>query len=325
MVNILFLNYTKNDACAFYRSSGIARSLEKLSGYSITVAQWNEINLDWSMISNYDVIMMQRPFTGQSLDLIRFIKMFPRIRLWFDFDDNLLALPPENEAFQLYNENKENIKQIIGLADVISVTTEDLKQSYLPFNSNIHIIPNAFNDSIFHRPELKPREKIVIWRGTKTHIYDLMSNGQAINQACEQFADWQFMFLGYYPWFLSETQNKGFLKGSDIILYFNTLFKMNPAVMQVPLHDNLFNRCKSNIAFIEGVFAGAVSVVPYWWNIPGALPYSNPNEYYEAMSFILRGEVNIESQNRKSWEYIQDCLTLSKVNKLRVELIKSIL
>lgn len=323
-MNILFLSYNKVDACSFYRSAGVYPHLQKISGHNITSVSWKDIELDWATIISFDIIMMQRPFTGQSLDLCHYIKACRRL-LWLDFDDNLLCLPPENEAHQLYNDNRENIKQIISLADVISVTTEDLKTSYLPFNNNIQVIPNAYNDLIFHRLELKKREKIVIWRGTKTHIYDMMCNGQAINQACETFPNWQFLFLGFYPWFLSETQNKGFLKGSDIILYFNTLFKMNPSVMQVPLHNNLFNRCKSNIAAIEGTYAGAVSVVPNWWDIPGTLKYSNLDEYYEALRSVLSGEVDIVKQNKISWEHIQDCLTLSKVNKLRVELIKTLI
>lgn len=324
-MNVLFLNYSKNDACAFYRSTGIAKNLEKQSGHSITNAQWNEINLDWSLLVNYDVVMMQRPFTSQSLDLIRFVKNFKNISLWFDFDDNLLCVPPENETHQLYNDNRENIKQILALADVISVTTEDLKTYYSLYNKNIQVIPNAFNDLLFDRPELKPREKVVIWRGTKTHIYDMMCNGLAMNKACEEFPDWQFLFLGFYPWFLSETLNKGFLKGSDIILYFNTLFKMNPAVMQVPLHDNLFNRCKSDIAYLEGTFAGAACVIPAFWDVQGALSYTDSDSYYEALKSMLSGEVDIISLNKIAWEYVCDCRTLSKINTKRVELLNSLL
>lgn len=91
------------------------------------------------------------------------------------------------------------------------------------------------------------------------------------------------------------------------------------------MHDNLFNRCKSNIAAIEGSFAGAISIVPDWWDIPCTLKYSNPDEYYEALRLVLSGEIDIQAENEKSWEFIEYYLFLSKVNKLRVELIKTLL
>jgi hypothetical protein len=133
------------------------------------------------------------------------------------------------------------------------------------------------------------------------------------------------MFMGFSPWFLSETNNKGHIPSLDIVPYMKTLFDMAPSCLHVPLHDNTFNRCKSNIAWIEASFAGTVSVVPAWWNVPGALPYTDGASYYEAIKSVIKGEIDKVKMNAESWEFITDTLLLSKVNNERIQIINSLI
>jgi hypothetical protein len=327
MADILLINYSKTDSCAFYRSSGIAHNLAKQSGHNIQSISWKEIEINWAVISDFDLILFQRPFNKPAFDLISYIKQMNK-PVWVDYDDNLLCVPPENGNHSLYNdtENRKALKEILSIADVVTVTNENLKEAYLPFNLNISVIPNAFNDSIFKRSDIMPiRNNSVVWRGTETHIYDLMNYGSPINLASEDFKEWKFIFVGFYPWFLNKSANKGFVKGSDIIVYFKNLMGMAPACVHVPLHDNPFNRSKSNIAYIEASYFGAISIVPEWWEAPGALKYTDPQSYYECMKAVCSCEIDIEKSNQISWEYIQDELTLTKINKQRIEIINSLI
>lgn len=325
-MNILFLCYDKSDPTSFYRSGGISHDLEKKSGHNITVINWNQVAVDWQFLSAFDIILLQRPFTKVAADLCQYIKNCGK-SIWVDYDDNLFAVNPENRTYHTYNapDIQENIKNCLKVADVVSVPTEYLKQCYIQFNKNIEVIPNAFNDGIFKRGELKPRTKTVVWRGPDAHIYDLMTYGKEINRACEGFPDWEFNFMGYYPWFLSETKNKGFLPGLDIIMYFHKLVDLAPSVVHVLLHDDVFNRCRSNIAALEGTFAGAAMVCPDWWNFPGALSYTDPASYFEAMRSVLSEEVDVVVQNKIAWEYIMDVLPLSKVNVQRLQILNELL
>lgn len=321
-MDILFLNYDKTDACSFYRSAGVAPNLRKLSGHNIVSAQWNELIMNWALIIDFDIIMIQRPYNHPALELCQYIKDMNKI-LWIDYDDNLFCVPPENKTFKTYDkaETKGALKSIIELADVVSVTTNDLRESLLPYNQNIFVIPNAFNDGLFIKEPFSERSNIALWRGTDTHIYDLMCYAHPMNTIAEEFRDNQYMFVGFYPWFLSGSGNQGSMDAMDVIIYHKTIKKMRPVVMHVPLHDNLFNRCKSNIAFIEGSFAGAACIVPHWWDVDGALKYSDQQGYYDAMKAVLSGEVNVQAENAKAWEYIQSELFLSKVNVQRMNLI----
>ena len=324
-MKILFLVYNRTDACSFYRSGGIIHDLEKRTNHEISILEWKDANLDWQSIPKYDIIMMQRPYTEQALNLCVYLKNF-NVKIWVDHDDNLFEVNPENKMVQFYdNPTTQNIiKQIIQLADVVSVTNEYLRCYLNKLNDNIWIIPNAFNDHLLKRRKFEAREDVALWRGGHTHIYDIMCYQEPINSMAKKYEDWKFVFVGYSPWVLESTPNKSNSKETDIISYFNVINKLKPSVMHIPLHNNTFNRCKSNIAFIEGTYAGAVCVVPDWWNEPIGMSYSNQGDYRNALDAVMSGDINIERTNNLAWEYIMDCLPLSKVNNERIKLIKSL-
>jgi len=329
-MKILFLCKNTSEANAWYRSSGIATNLEKLSGHDIDVVNWQDIQpIMWDRIIRYDIIMVQRPFTSEDLALCRYIKECG-VKLWIDHDDNLLDLNPENKYYNLYNrqEIKANIINIIKIADVLTVTTRYLKAAYKKYSKNIIVIPNAFNDDVIKRKLQIERKNVVFWRGADSHLYNLLSYGAGMNKAIENFPGWDFYFMGYYPWMLSD--KKLYIEPQDIIIYFKTIAKISPSVVHVPLFPDNFNVCRSNISVIEGAYAGAVCIVPEFWlykgdeKVPGTISYSNSDSYYEAIRSCCNGEVDIAKGNNETWEYIMDNLLLSKVNKLRANLIKNL-
>ena len=326
MAQILFLTVETADTCSFYRSAGVIKDLRRKTDHKITLVKFDQAPMNWSFLTQFDLIMFQRPFTRENLNVCGYIKQCG-IKLWVDYDDNLFALNPENPAYALYNnpEIQTNIKNILALADAVSVPTEYLRQAYSEFNKNIHVVPNAFHDTLFTRPELKPRTNHVVWRGPEAHIFDLMNFSKEINQLTNDFPEWRFMFMGFSPWFLSATNNKGHIPSQDIVFYMKTFLDMAPSCMHVPLADNMFNRCKSDIAYLEGTFAGATCVVPAHWNVPGSLPYTDGTSYYNSIKSIITGEVDKKALNAIAWEYVCDCRTLSKINVQRLQIINELL
>jgi hypothetical protein len=329
-MRILFLNPDRGHTCSFYRSGGIAKGLRNMLGanYTIDVMCWADVSTDWQTIGNNDIIMLQRPYHAAAVDFCKHIKQMGT-KLWLDYDDNLFCVSPENRAWPIFDDpaTKTNVKNMIGLADVVSVTNEDLRQSYLPMNKNIVVIPNAFNDTIFNiNRTIEERDNTVVWRGSDTHIYDIMNMAPAITMCAREFPEYEFTYIGYNPWFLEQTKNVCFLRAMDVVDYFDNTFRLKPAVVHVPLHDNLFNRCKSNIAFIEGSYWGAVCVVPEWWgHLPGTVTYKDNQTYYDALSSVLKGKVDIKAMNKLAWDWVKKHLLLSDINKLRVDIIHKLL
>jgi len=74
MAEILFLTIQNADTCAFYRSSGILKDLRRKTNHKITLIQWDQAQMNWSLINQFDLIMMQRPFSKESLNLSNYIK-----------------------------------------------------------------------------------------------------------------------------------------------------------------------------------------------------------------------------------------------------------
>ena len=138
--------------------------------------------------------------------------------------------------------------------------------------------------------------------------------------------DWAFTYMGYNPWFLQKQENVAFVPALDVIDYFHSVSTLAPMIAQVPLHDTSFNRSKSNIAFIEGCYFGAVCLIPEWWGkIPGTISYTDSDSYERGLQSMLSGELDLKKMNKLGWDYIKKNHLLSKVNKLRFDLMKSLL
>ena len=324
-MRILFLTMDKRCAVSFYRAAGIARDLEKKLDCTIDTFSWSDFVIDWANLVRYDIVMVQRGYQGTQVLLCKYVKKLG-IPLWLDYDDDLFSVPPENKAWPTYNdpEVKRDIISILSMADVISVTTEELKKSFSEYNDNIVVIPNGFNDfSLNINRILQPRSKTVVWRGSDTHVFDIMVYNDVIDKCIKEHPEYSFVFMGFNPWILGDAPNLKFIKLLETIEYFETGMTITPAVVHVPLHESTFNRCKSNIAFIEGTYWGATCVVPeFWGKLPGTLSYKDSDSYYDALTQALEDK---PERNKEAWDYIKKNLLSSEINKLRVKLIEDLI
>jgi hypothetical protein len=225
--------------------------------------------------------------------------------------------------------------EIMKLADVITVSTDGMKQVFKGLGFDSVIVPNSLNDE-WHIPvsEHNAKSRVVSWRGSETHVADLIYFTDQIEEAINKTTD-VYHFFGYAPWLLchrlpyyasgvtGEPLARIHLhKPEDIRVYHDNLRKFKPRLMHVPLIANSLNAAKSNIAWIEATYAGAVCIAPAWeeWKMPGVLTYNSLDEYYQ---LLVSGEDRTEEW-KKSMAYIKENLTLSGVNKKRIEILKGL-
>lgn len=326
-MRILFFVYNSIDSCSFYRSGGIASDLEKKLGCEIEVKSLKDSVFHWQQFMRYDLVMMQRPYTQEAAQMASYVKKL-RKPLWVDHDDLLTSLPRENRmSHVMTNKAKNTFREILQMADVVSVTTEAMAAELKEFNKNTVVIPNAHNDITFgtERSKLK-RNNIILWRGSDTHVRDIFLYADDLSRLIQFFPSHTFVFAGFDPWMIESADNLEILPTTDPLLYFQTMRRLAPKVLHVPLQDILFNRCKSNIAWMEAAYFGAACVAPMIeeWVRPGALNYTSGDDYSDWIRSAIIGELDIEKYVNISWEYICDNLLLSKVNEKRVELIKNL-
>jgi len=330
MLRILSICPSVTDACSYYRNGGIFPDIErKFNDLIVHFVQWDRTVLHWQELIRYNLVYMQRPFEAPAVSLAKYLKDL-HIPLWVDYDDNLLALTPDNNHFRLYNsQTRGYVVEILRNATVVTVTTNELKKQYSLYNKDIRVIPNGFNDFIFKERKIKTgRAQNILWRGGDSHVRDVYEYKEAFNKAKIEFPEWAFIFLGYHPWYVEPTTNKYDWDSMDVIHYFTNVKEILPALLTVPLADTIFNRCKSNIAYIEASFFGAVTLAPAWeeWtDLPGALFYTDQASFLEGIRLIANLEVDAYKQGILAWEYVQDNLRLRQINVKRVELINELI
>lgn len=331
MKNILVVCPIMTDATSFYRGMGpLTRLRQDYQEISLVFAtQYN-----WATITIADLVFLQRPYRQEDLGLAELCKKY-KVPLWIDYDDDLFMVPRDNPTFKVYGQDsiKKNVAKLCAMASAISVSTQAIKDRLEPLNKNITIIPNAIDDHRWSRsPRVSPRHNLVFWRGSATHLKDVLTVGQQLVASASdpRFKRWKFNFLGDEPVLVTERfpENMAICHpGLEPGAYMDFLNALNPALMIVPLMDSPFNRSKSNIAWIEGVYAGAAIVAPDLpeFRRPGVINYKGNKEFGETLNRCLAGEENLQQKNEEGWECIKETATLTKVNHLRMSLIDALI
>ncbi len=282
-----------------------------------------------------DALFLHRPCSDEDLELARAAQRHAR-RVWVDYDDDVFAVPSDNPAHAFFNRDgtQARMATILREADQVSVSTAALKERFehggllRRRKSPAVVIRNALDISLFPYRDATPppRRKTVLWRGSATHHQDLAQYLPAMLEVSRSFPDWNWNFLGAAPDFLADA---GFAELTlappvDPLSYFNNIHELSPSVIIVPLCDTPFNRSKSNIAWLEAMFAGAVALVPDWpeWRRPGAINYAGPEDFRAKLSSILRGEIDVARMSARGWNYVQRYLSLSRVNQQRLRLLQ---
>lgn len=329
--NMIVYCPNRKDATSFYRGwlpmAVLGKQLEPWFNFISTS------EIDWAVMATADAIFMQRPYRKDHWEIVQIAKSMDR-KVWVDYDDWLLGVPTDNPAYMQYEEPevKRNIVRIIAAADEITVSTAHLermiRRDIEPIAGRklpITIVQNALPlDILAHkRPDIMPkRNKLVQWRGSNTHHRDVMSQAKPIIDACKSHPDWHFSFLGDALWFVTDfmkEENVTVSKPLDPIDYFEYLLRVAPSVMIVPLHDSDFNRAKSNIAYLEAIFAGAICIAPDWeeWRHPGVLTYTDQASFSQRMEEVMTGKVDVTDLNMDAWDYVRKNFDLRLKNVIR--------
>lgn len=318
-----------NDATAMYRAVNPLSQLRERCKYlnGLNIANWSEATVRVS-----DGAFFQRPFTADHLNALIMAKDSGR-KVWVDYDDYLLGVPTDNPTHSKYmsQEIQVNVQNILREADIVTVSTEHLKKLYSKFNSNIKVARNGLDMGLRcmkERGKAGKRNKIIAWRGSRTHHRDVFTYARTIMEISRDpmNKDWQWHFIGDNLWFLTDSMphyQTFVTKPMSPLEYFKHIKILSPSAFMVPLHDGDFNRSKSNIAWLEASYAGAITIAPDWeeWQHPGILKYKTESEFSEALRLVIKEEIDVSASVEKSWEYIMDNFTVEKINDIRLEVL----
>jgi hypothetical protein len=209
--------------------------------------------------TNYDTVVISRYLTN--MDLVYKIKALG-IRLIVDVDD-YWNVPRYNPAYKIYNEKaKKSVLECLKLADMVWVTTHQLKDTVFPINSNVHILPNYIDSDEPQWNAISEHPLTIGYVGGFTHLEDLkLLNGQ-MEEICKR-NNARFLMCGYKhldPLYLEmEYQITGsrkhrpdwfYVSEMTTILKYGIYYSMMDVAI-APLTKTHFNKHKSELKIVE--------------------------------------------------------------------------
>lgn len=226
-------------------------------GYDFTLLN----NMTTEKLRSFKVIAFNRVPFNMKIDTLKNLQSEFGIKIWMDLDDYWI-LNPEHYLYKEWNRlaNKEKIEYFMGVADVITCTTERLASKIRPFNNNVIVIPNGlpFKAGGQYSYQKTDTEKTRFgYIGGASHTHDLRS----IAPLFQHYNMLNFTLAGYTD------KNPEFIKMRDICSnnMKNPNFKL---IEQLPLDKYLrsyssidcciapltnveFNKYKSNLKVLE--------------------------------------------------------------------------
>lgn len=282
-----------------------------------------------TQISRYDLIILQR------VTMLPIVKMIKNICHLLDkplvgvFDDNYIHLEHHNPCFfscslsglpqtyrELINEgrtaeaealvpallqDRENglseLKTSLGLYDLLIVTTEELREAYLPFNKNIVVLKNNIDQTFperdmtvetldeqgrfmieskfglvtvpgfyYQAPEKLARVLRIGYTGTETHRHDFDTTiKNAWTKLVKKYAaDKWFVYIGD-PYFAETSYYAENTRKIHIPAAAYETYRLNLRNLDIgiaPLSPTPFNMSKSDLKVMEYASWGIPSVAP---------------------------------------------------------------
>jgi hypothetical protein len=224
--------------CAQYR---IKYPFEALSVQTEIEVEWGVYPLDyvWEYAREFDVVVFQRHVELPFRSLVEHCRLFLKKKVVWDIDDVLLHLDRRNHlAYRWWGDDPEGVweahlkslekaslndpirrltkKQVLYLAqenrrgaewmlqnvDLVTCTTQVIKDTYSNYTDNIVVLPNSIRVADWENvvPKRLPEcagKTVIGWAGGESHAADLQAMSGAIARTLRKFPEAVFVIVGY--------------------------------------------------------------------------------------------------------------------------------
>ena len=219
-----------------------------------------------------DIVVFQRPAEPSKVYAIDLLKLAGK-KVVFDNDDTYrenAGVPTQMLKFKHKKKLKNintNLDFAIQKADLVTTTTEFLAEEYRKLNPNVVVLPNLVDPEDWEEPLKNETDKVRIGMvgsvlsnqeydsvlGTlkdlderedvQLVILGLPKNAKKDNPLSEAYKEelkfWNdFKNIEWHEWLSHKYYNQA-------------LNELRLDIMLIPRHDSYFNRCKSNVKFLE--------------------------------------------------------------------------
>lgn len=311
-----------NGACGYYRAD---LPMNHMASPEIKVAKFevggNLKDLEKAIMET-NVMLIPRLSEDRFISLAEGLQKDLGVKIVVDHDDNMFEVSPLSPHYAdcgtqevrfkqpdgsildvwIDGENgfdiKRNQKLIDGfenalsIADMVTVTTPVLAEVYKPYAKKVVALPNCIDVNKWQRLPLKPHEGVRIgWFGGHSHYQDWLVLQDVMPKIIKKYSHVKFvimgsLFKGAMGQIPAERIEFHEWVATPAYPYKAAILDLDFAI--IPLEDNKFNRCKSNIKWVE---MGALCV-------PAVTSHVSP--YKEAAT--EDNGIFIENNDPKAWE-----------------------
>jgi len=196
-----------------------------------------------------------------------------------DVDDNLLDIDEMNPARLRYHPDSKPFQvamRIVSDVDILTVSTEHLKQTYQPLRPGkpIVVLPNLIDPEMYCYDEKKVpdngKDIIILYQGSATHHADIFRTPfiWALRRVLKKYPNVKFACMGsFFDEFYKYLPEKQLmpLSGARHFPKWCKLWQSMPADIGVaPLYPSEFNRSKSSIKYYEYSLRKIPGVYAFW-------------------------------------------------------------
>lgn len=272
-----------------------------------------------------DVLVIKYLDQRHTLDVLYTLRNEGKFKVVVDIDDNIWQIPIGNIArgdAKTFSNRAIMMIESIKACDWVTVSTEPLRLALKNINQNVAVLPNYINPSEWKYKRKKHNRTRIGWVWSPTHIPDNEVAEGALKKIHKKYKDKvEIVIFGTNKnIFDFDTVNIPAVPYYD---YPKTFMESGIDISIAPLADNEFNRCKSNIKWMESSMAGAAfigsKVYPYEFSVKhGKTGYicKGENQWVKHMSWLIenplkrvamaeeakREVIKQSKENKKKWE-----------------------
>ena len=306
-------------------------------------------------LTNTDVVVFHRPDTEVDLAVARKLKEVGK-KIVFDNDDTykdyggfkFTEFMNEKMVEKGLKTLNENLDTFAKEADLITCSTEFLKKEYEQINPNVVVLPNTVDP--FYYPEPVKNETDIVRIGI-TGSVGITADMEVLKPIIEHYQHdprVRLVLLSlppegdneFYKKLYSEEYafwNKVNIEWHSFVPYdeyYEYLNKLKLDMVIIPRFDSYFNRCKSNLKFLENSMLCIPTIGQAFST--GDSPYQGEedqkylllaNTYEEWISQIeklINDKELRQEMGRKAKEYVENTYSIEKLAHLWEDAYKSI-
>lgn len=301
---VFIQNYS--EACSYLRIRQIIDVLAANNSFEFsdlkTLLENKVESIDRNFVSNFDFVVFQRFVNEFVLSVFNLFQSTDK-KIIYEIDDNLLELPKENVNYPVFKAIEKNLITVLGKSDLVTVTTSVLRKKFERYAKQIAVLPNLLDTRIWNFNYVKKANKKVkiLFSGTPTHQSDFKVIIPALRRILIEFKDRiEFYYVGIMqvPELNLPNVIKAFDFTPDYQSYASKLQSLNADIGLIPLEINDFNRCKSNIKWLEYSACKIASIMTdieaYSYHIinreDGLLVPNDEEKWYQAIKELIENE-----------------------------------